>query len=71
MDEMNNRIGALQLFKAPFTHGGGYVFDADGNLVCDCARTTGVYIQTRRHHENLGNTIAEALNDYWSKHNVG
>lgn len=71
-----NRFAALRLYKAPFRHENGYIFDKDGNTVADQAvhalRVRGWgRISKLKNPEQLeaavGDMIAEALTEYWQR----
>lgn len=72
---------ALALYKGPFKHMHGYVFDVNGEMVCDdgdaedrIARVRGWgRIQKKENPEQLqdsvGDVIALALSEFWERHN--
>ena len=70
---------ALRLYKPPFKHSHGYVFDSADNMVSDesahALRVRGwgkiCYQENAAHlQDTIGDIIAEALTEYW-KRNTG
>lgn len=78
------RKEAMSLYKAPFTYYAGYIHDNAGNMFADqgraeeasalmAARVRGwgrlSYMKDGdKLQDEVGNMIAEALNEYWSKY---
>jgi len=74
----------FELYKPPFTFNCGYIFDTDGQMMADETQAMRAHIQHVarirgwgrlsyfEHPEALqdmcGEVVAEALTDYWTKH---
>lgn len=78
-NEKSIRQRALELYKPPFRYESLYIWDSENNIVADdvvidaIARIRGWgRIQYMKNPEKLqdevGEIIAEALNDFWQKH---
>jgi len=71
------REKALQLYKAPFRHEYGYIFDSEGQMVADDAGESvtrvrgwgriGQMENAELLQDTVGDMIAEALTEYWNK----
>jgi hypothetical protein len=76
---MDLKKEAMSQFKAPFSYHGGFIFDADSNMVSDdsggdhIARVRGWgrlgYLENGGEiQDKIGELIAEALTEYWNNH---
>jgi hypothetical protein len=81
MSDVRDRV--LKLYRSPFRHEMGYVWDADGEMVADDKTEGNSVVNVRgwgriRYmpdspglHDAVGEVIAEALTEYWRKHAPG
>jgi len=77
------REQALRLYRPPFRHEHGFIWDADGNMVADDRTAGDAAVQVRGWgrikylpgaevlHDAVGELIAEALTEYWQRHAAG
>ena len=75
------RARALSICKPPFKFERGFIFDADNNMVADNPMEDGIsrvrgwgrisYMKNPEQlQDEVGEIIAEALTEYWSKHGI-
>lgn len=71
---------ALKLYRAPFRNECGYIWDADGHVVCDDdSEHTGAAVRIRGWgriqykanpeglHDAMGELVAQALTEFWNR----